>query len=76
MPMCMVWLKRHWYGLASSLDRPLLRPSGPDALPVESNFKTNSTSSSAKTILSRVTIEAGGVKSGRKAFSSFKTVWR
>ena len=79
MPMCMDWLKRHWYGCASSLDssrsRRLLRPSGPEALPVGSYFKTDSTSSAVKIILSRGTIEAGGCKSGRTAFSSFKIVW-
>ena len=79
MPMCMDWLKRHWYGFASSLDssrsRRLLKPSRPEALSIGSSFKTDSTSSAEKTILSRGTIEAGGGKSGRTAFSSFKTVW-
>ena len=79
MLMRMDSLKRHWYGFASSLDsscsRRLLRPSGPEALPVGSNFKTDSTSSAVKTILSRGTNEAGGRKSGRTAFTSFKTVW-
>ena len=78
MPMRMDWIKKttkkHWYGFASSRSRRLLRPSGPEALPIGSSFKTDSTSSAVKTILSRGTIEAVGGKSGRIAFSLFKTV--
>ena len=45
--MRMVWLKRHLDGFASSLDnscsRRLLRSSGPEALPIRSSFKKDST---------------------------------
>ena len=78
MPMRVDCLKRHWYGFASSLDssrsRRLLMPSGPHALSTGSILKIDSTLSAVKTILSRGTVEAGGGKSVRTAFSSFKTV--
>ena len=53
----------------------MLRPSGPDALPVANVFKTDSTSGGDRTILSRYDVKGKRGISGRKELFSGRIVW-